>query len=207
MRIVIVGGAFNPPTLAHIELAKEAKKQVNADLAILIPSKLSYMQSWKKYQNSDIYRDDIRKEAVLACECEWLKADTCEMDGLVSGKTYDAIQYIKNKYHTVDVYFAIGSDKLEEITRWAEAKELLSSEKFIVMQRNNDDIGSIIRSNESLSEHTSSFVRCEAIEKYQNYSSTLVRKYLTSENNEEQEKVKGMVPLSVWNILKRNYVI
>lgn len=201
MKIVVVGGSFNPPTLAHISLAEEAKRKVNADLVIFVPSKASYMRTWKEYQNSDIYSDETRRQTVLACECEWLKVDTCEMDGIVSGRTYDTIQYIKEKYHTEEVYFAIGSDKLTEIQRWARAEELISSEKFIVMQRNGDDVNSIIMANSNLAKHTSSFLICDAKDKYQFFSSTLAREYLTNKDPIEREKARAILPESVWDIL------
>lgn len=201
MRIVIAGGAFNPPTLAHIVLAEEAKRKVNADLVIFVPSKASYMKTWKEYQNSDIYSDETRRLTLLACECEWLKVDTCEMDGIVSGKTYDTIWYIKEKYHTKEVYFAIGSDKLTELPRWAMADELISSEKFIVMQRNGDDVNSIIMADNNLAKHASSFFICNSKDEYQFFSSTMARKYLASKDPIEREKARTILSGPVWDIL------
>lgn len=206
-KIVVIGGTFNPPTLAHIDLAKRAKTHVNADLVILVPTKSDYMKSWKKYQNSDIYPDELRVETIKSCETEWLKIDTCEIDGVVSGKSYDTLQYIKNKYRTDDVYFAVGTDKLNEIPRWAKSTLFLSTEKFIVMQRNNDDINSIIENNKKLKRYSSAFTICPADKKYQWFSSTKVREFLSSSDLNEQEKAKKLVPESVWNVLKKYQVV
>lgn len=129
MKIVIIGGTFNPPTLAQIALAKQAKKSVSANLIIFVPTKSAYMKTWKKYQNSDIYPDEVRIKAIKSCETDLLKVDTCEIDGIVSGKSYDTVQYVKTKYGTNDVYFAIGSDKLNEITRWSQSTLFLSTKK------------------------------------------------------------------------------
>lgn len=184
-----------------LNLAAEAKKCIDADLVIFVPAKLSYMKKWKKYQNSDICSDDIRLRMIMTYECGWLKVDTCEMDGTVSGKSYDTIQYIKNKYHTQEVYFAIGSDKLTELPRWAMAEALISSEKFIVMQRNGDDVNSIIMANRNLARHASSFFICNSKDEYQFFSSTLARRYLSSKDPAEREKARKILTGPVWDIL------
>ncbi len=204
-KIVVIGGTFNPPTLAHLNLAIEAKNCVDADFVIFVPTKSSYMKNWKKYQNSDICPDDIRLRMVMTCECEWLKVDTCEIDGIVSGRTYDTIQYIKEKYHTLEVYFAIGSDKLKEIPRWANSEIFLSTEKFIVMKRNDDDIHAIMENDERLSKHINAFVICEMENVYTNCSSTFIRKCLTSKNKADLEKARQLVSKEVWDILKEDY--
>ena len=204
-KIVACGGTFNPPTLAHISLAEHIRNQLNADLVVLIPSKTSYMKSWKKYQNSDIYPEWLRLETIKSCETDWLKVDTCEMDGIVSGSSYDTVQYLKQKYETEDVYFAVGSDKLEEIPRWAKADLFLSTEKFIVMQRNNDDIKQIIETNETLSAYKNSFIICQTDETYQDFSSTKVRTLLCSDKKEDRKKAKEFVPEKTWAILKKYF--
>ena len=42
-KIVVIGGTFNPPTLAHLNLAIEAKNCVDADFFIFVPTKSSYI--------------------------------------------------------------------------------------------------------------------------------------------------------------------
>lgn len=202
MKIVIIGGTFNPPTLAHIALAKQAKKSVSADLVIFVPTKSAYMKTWKKYQNSDIYPDEVRIKAIKSCETDWLKVDTCEIDGIVSGKSYDTVQYVKTKYDTNDVYFAIGSDKLNEITRWSKSTLFLSTEKFIAMERDQDKAENIIDENVRLSKYKGNFIVCESDDTYKDYSSTKVRSLLLSGIDSEYEKAKELVPETVWRVLK-----
>lgn len=203
MTIVIIGGTFNPPTLAHIALAENAKNAVNADMVIFVPTKSAYMKSWKKYQNSDIYPDEVRVQAIKSCETEWLKVDTCEIDETVSGKSYDTVQYIKKKYNTDDVYFAVGSDKLDEIPRWSRSIQFLSTEKFIVMRRDDDDVKRIIEKNEKLHKYRNHFVICDSDEMYKDYSSSEVRALLLSGTDADIEKVKAFVSKSVWSILQK----
>ncbi len=197
--IVIIGGSFNPPTTAHIQLAKIARNRVNADFVLIVPAKTSYMQEWKQYQDSDIFKDEIRLIALKTLENEWLKIETCEIDNKVSGSTYDTINYIKGKYHSSKVYLAIGSDKLEEIPRWYNSEGLLKREKFLVVQRNNDSIESIIEENHFLRIYKSSFIYCETEDKsLQRVSSTVVRNYIEQGKLAE---VANMVPKDVYSII------
>ena len=41
-RIVVMGGSFNPPTIAHQELMKDAMKAVDAELGFFVPVSDAY---------------------------------------------------------------------------------------------------------------------------------------------------------------------
>ena len=160
------------------------------------------MMEWKKYQNSDILSDDIRMQALESLENEWLKIERCELDGNVSGTSYDTLNYIKNKYQTQRVYFAIGSDKLDEIPRWYNSEDLLRENKFIVIQRNNDDIQQLIQDSAFLKSHNESFIICdESDDSTQQISSTKVREAMDKGDYDEMRK---MVPDSVYQIITNN---
>ncbi|WP_373261885.1 nicotinate (nicotinamide) nucleotide adenylyltransferase [Hungatella hathewayi] len=200
--IVIIGGSFNPPTNAHMMLAEITKKKINASYVLFVPAKISYMMEWKKYQNSDILSDDIRMQALESLENEWLKIERCELDGVVSGTSYETLNYIKNKYQTQWVYFAIGSDKLEEIPRWYNSEQLLKENKFIVIQRNHDDIQQILKESAFLKSHKESFIICdESDDSTQQISSTRVREEMCKGDYDEIIK---MVPDSVYHIITNN---
>lgn len=200
--IVIIGGSFNPPTNAHLMLAEITKKQISANYVLFVPTKISYMMEWKKYQNSDILSDDIRVQALESMENEWLKIERCELDGIVSGTSYDTLNYIKNKYQTQRVYFAIGSDKLDEIPKWYNSEQLLNENKFIVIQRNNDDIQQLIQDSVFLKLHNESFIISdESDDSTQQISSTKVREAM---DKGDYNEIKEMVPDSVYQIITNN---
>ena len=41
--IVVMGGSFNPPTIAHLELMRAAIEAVDARLGIFLPTGLDYV--------------------------------------------------------------------------------------------------------------------------------------------------------------------
>ena len=73
MRALVYGGAFNPPTIAHIELADFARKAAGFDKVIFVPSKMRYITDDQK---KDFAFDDETRLAMLR-ECakahEWMK--------------------------------------------------------------------------------------------------------------------------------------
>lgn len=199
MRIAVIGGTFNPPTNAHIKLAKIAYEMLQADFVLLVPAKQDYMRQWKSYQNSDILSDSLRMKMLHAIEEEWLKIDTCEMDGLVSGSTYDTLEFLRSKYQTNDIFFVIGSDKLEEIPRWFRSEELLKLNQFLVLKRGDDNIKKIIHETEALSANESAFIACEVDDAYNSVSSTEIRNMLAA--GSEAEKIRELVPDKVYQLL------
>jgi len=202
--IVIVGGSFNPPTIAHIQLARIAKDRVNADYVLLVPTKISYMQKWKKYQKGDIMNDEIRVKALKSLENDWLKVDLCELNGLVSGSSIETLEYVKERYHTQNVFFAIGTDKLEEIPRWHKSKELLNNNKFLVVQRNHDSVDMLLLSNPFLALHKDAFICCDTkYDSLQEISSTRVREKI---KERDYKNIKQMVPEGVYKVLEE-YII
>lgn len=201
-KIIVIGGSFNPPTIAHMALAQITRERVHAALVLFVPTKLSYMVEWKKYQNSDILSDDIRMQSLKTLENDWIKIERCELDGIVSGTSFDTLNYIKNKYQTQQVYFAIGSDKLEEIPRWYNSEQLLKENQFVVIQRNHDNIDKILDNNQLLRSYKDSFLICQEVsESTQEISSTKVRDEIKKQN---YTKIQQMVPESVYNIIYSN---
>lgn len=201
-KIILIGGTFNPPTKAHLKLAELTKEKLNARYVIFIPSKTDYLKTWKHYSDDNILKNDIRLSLLKSLESDWLKIDTCEIEEKISGKTYDTIQYMKQKYQNSDIYFAIGSDKLFEISLWYNVRRLLEENKFIVVQRNHDDIEYIINTDSFLKQYKNSFIICDSQNDiFQDYSSTKVREYLMSQKKEDRMKAKEMIPECIWNEL------
>ena len=59
-KIVVLGGTFNPLTLAHLEIINEASKLILNSEKIMLPTNISYLHSWKKYADEQILPDSLR---------------------------------------------------------------------------------------------------------------------------------------------------
>lgn len=196
MSLILIFGVFNPITNAHIEIGKMASSLIENSQVIYIPAKTSFMQGWKEMKNNLIMDETTRIRLIE----ESLKpyhfiCETCEIEGYSDGKTYNTIQFIKNKYNTEDITVCMGDDKLIELERWYQADALLSENRFLIIHRNEDnDCLNVL--NEK---YRKNFTLFKADHKYQNVSSTQIRNAYI-ENN--LESIEDVVPESVYSYLR-----
>ena len=134
--IVVMGGSFNPPTLAHENLMKTAMNAVNADLGIFVPSSDKYVsrKMSKSKKNNQVYTEYDRAN-MLDIVCDSLVncvVDTCELGDDGRGHTYRTLCEIQRKHPDAEIYFICGADKLNIIPKWHSFEDLLTKFKVIV---------------------------------------------------------------------------
>lgn len=138
-KLIVYGGAFNPPTPAHISVIRELSS-LDGRL-VLLPSGAEFVRKWKPGQQvlPDIARLELLKKALAGAgiqnatvDCQAMAENLC---------TYDALARLKEKYSAAEAWFVIGEDKLEELPRWAHARELVSSTRFVLVNytKNGED--------------------------------------------------------------------
>lgn len=185
-KALVFGGAFNPPTIAHISLAQYAKEKAGADCVIFVPSKMSYITH---EQNKDFaFQDLIRLEMLqkIAANRPWMKVSDVEIHSAAQPRTYQTLQYFKSQGYSCRLLF--GSDKLAELeTGWKHVTNIAEEFGIACMERNEDDCCSMIQNSPFLN----SLKNIEIIEtppQYQHISSTKVRKLFLEKKYDEIEK-------------------
>ena len=53
-RIVVMGGSFNPPTLAHYKLMKEAIDALDADIGFFVPVSDAYLRRKMRHSHPPV---------------------------------------------------------------------------------------------------------------------------------------------------------
>ncbi len=177
-KLVVLGGAFNPLTLAHLEILNEASKLIDSSIKILLPANISFMHSWKKFSDDEILSQDLRLKILdkLSKENNFI-VEKCELEQ-ITNKTYESLNYLKNKYSANEIYFVCGVEKLSELNTWYRYKDLLQEFKFIVFKRNNLDPISEFNKETYLHEYRNSFYFLTPSINIEDFSSTKVRKAL-----------------------------
>lgn len=127
-KIGFFGGCFNPPTVAHIELAKKAMKAANLDKVVFIP-----MGDY--YPKVDLIPIKHRYEMLkIAIKNE----ENMEISNMQFGqkKVVYAIDSFKqiDEMYSCEKYFIMGTDNFAQIKDWKEAKKL-KKYKLIVLER------------------------------------------------------------------------
>ena len=67
-KIIVCGGSFNPPTLAHERLMRYAIEKLGADLGIFVPSSHAYVEKKMKKAHfaAAVYPEEERLEMLRA---------------------------------------------------------------------------------------------------------------------------------------------
>ena len=146
MNIVIYGGAFNPPTIAHTKIISFLWNSLGIfvrrpldNYKILIMPCYQHnfnkeMASWQhRYEMCNIMLQQL-KYVVLSPNHDIVVSDF-EMRNKLSGKTYDMVVAYKELNKKDNIFLAIGQDNADNFEKWYESEKLRSMINFIVIPR------------------------------------------------------------------------
>lgn len=177
--IVVMGGSFNPPTLAHEKLMSTAINAVNADLGIFVPSSDKYVtRKMSKVKHDNQVYSEYDREHMLNIICDSqpnFTVDVCEFGDDGRGYTYKTLCEIQKKHPDAEIYFICGADKLNIIPKWHSVDDLLTKFNIIVTARKGDNPHEQINNNIKLSKHSDKFVIVEQPNEIDEISSTEAR--------------------------------
>lgn len=128
---VVLGGSFNPPTAAHMEMMK-ILNLFNPKKIILLPNgshyKLCYQD--KKLNNFhirvELLKELIKDSKLLNCEISQIENDHQFMG------TYYTLEELNHPT------FVIGSDCLYDFPKWHHYEDLVKNNHIVVFTRNAD---------------------------------------------------------------------
>ena len=148
---IIYGGSFNPPTIAHFQIAK-------ALLARFTEAEFSFLPTNNFYEKDNLKDFHYRLE-MLAILCKKLDGRATINDFELSLDRFYGTWYTLK--HFPDSYFVIGADNLETIHNWINYPQVVVDNKFIVMPRNKIAIESIFQKNDVLKNNRQNFMIVE----------------------------------------------
>ena len=86
--IVIMGGSFNPPTLAHYMLMKYAIEALNAEYGYFVPVSDAYLRRKMRHTHPPIVLPSELRIKMLQAMCSDDKMKVCEKEiGTVEART------------------------------------------------------------------------------------------------------------------------
>lgn len=145
--MILYGGTFNPPTIAHYAVIKYLLAEYRDLPIIVLPTNDFY-----KANEVVSYAHRLRM-VTLMCQ---------EFTGRVSISEYERDhEKYEGTYLTLrhfnHPYFVIGADELKLIKTWINYELLIKENKFIVIPRGNIDAAKIIEKDEYLSSYKNHF--------------------------------------------------
>lgn len=129
-RVAILGGAFDPVTNMHKEIATYLLETGKCDLVWFLPCYISL--HGKSMTESNIRIKMLRaalldRDDMIACDYE--------IRNKLSGKTYDMMVSMIERFKHFDFKFVIGQDNAEGISNWYRGSEIIKDFNFIVIPR------------------------------------------------------------------------
>lgn len=194
--IAIYGGSFNPPTIAHENIARDILRLSDINKLIYLPVGDAYK---KKNLIESNYRYKMLKIITnkLVSEDFNVEISTLEMDTDRRLYTIESLRILKEKYKK-DLAFVMGTDNIKEFNSWSNPQSLLEEFYFIVIEREEDDVSKLIKENPLLSKYQDKFLILKDTS-YKSISSTYIR-----ENIKNTELVQSYIDKEVLSYIKKN---
>ena len=192
-------GAFNPPTAAHLELARFALEKTGAEQVVFVPSRSVYI---REQQGKDFAYTDGERLAMLRKAAEtrpWMAVCDWEMRQERQPRTYETLCHLRDEGHPAKLL--IGSDKLQEFGRkWLYTREIIREFGVVCLARGGDACGQLVRTDPYLLPLADGIVILETPEETRGVSSTEVRRRVREIRRIEKE-LEGLVPPEIRPLL------
>ena len=176
-KVLAFFGAFNPPTRAHLELARLCAGQTGRDGVIFVPSKMDYIQNdqHKDFSFSDEDRYRMLQSACMGdpslMVCDW------ELKQPHQPRTYETLCHLRDEGFSPSLL--MGSDKLPELEHgWLYVPEIVREFGIVCMSRDLQNVKSILHEDPFLHGLSGGIQVVESPAAYQTISSTRVRRIL-----------------------------
>lgn len=175
------GGSFNPVTKAHIDLAREILEKYKLDKIVFVPVGNHYI---KQGLVNEQHRYNMLKMATD--KYEKLEVSNIELNQNKNLTTLEAFNKIEDTFVGIEKYYIIGEDNLYKILSSQDSAELINNYKYIVIQRNTQEITDLICTNKETIKNKNSFTIMENVN-HKDTSSTKVRELIIEKNKEVVE--------------------
>ena len=177
-RVLAFFGAFNPPTVAHIEAACVAMTATGREGVVYVPSKSVYIrdEQGKDYAYSDRQRLEMLRRA--AASRPWMAVSDWEIEREVQPRTYETLCHLREAGYAPTL--PIGSDKLKELEHgWRHVEDIAREFGFVCTSRGADECASMIRQDPYLATLANYIEVVETPDALREVSSTAVRQRLS----------------------------
>jgi len=171
--IAVFGGSFNPPTVAHYEVAKHLLALPFVDELVLVPvgdyyNKPGMVVAEHRFNMLKIMVEKLPKTVV----------SDVEITAPVALKTVETLEILQEMQPEAEFAFVMGADNLRELPRWSQHERLVQNFKMIIFNRGDEDVSALIK--EYFSNQVDQFIIVEDFAKL-DVSATLYRENPTTE--------------------------
>ena len=132
MKIAILGGAFNPPHLGHLLVAKQILEFTGQQQVWLMPC-------WQHSFQKKLLPVQHRLKMTGLLENGNIKYSDFEVKNKLSGDTFYTLEALTKKIPNHQFSFVIGSDNLADFKKWGHWENLVQKFQILVFPRHDFD--------------------------------------------------------------------
>ncbi|MGA2758002.1 MAG: nicotinate-nucleotide adenylyltransferase [Solirubrobacteraceae bacterium] len=129
----ILGGTFNPPHLAHLVCASEARSQLGLERVVLIPTGVPPHKPMEQEPGA-AHRLEMCRLAAGAGR-GWLTVSSIEIDRAGPSYTVDTLRQIHASQPGDELTFIVGGDMAWSLPSWREPEAILGLASVAVAER------------------------------------------------------------------------
>ncbi|MEJ8545053.1 nicotinate (nicotinamide) nucleotide adenylyltransferase [Brevibacillus borstelensis] len=163
-RIGIYGSSFDPITYSHMFTAAAVASRKRLDKVFFTPC--SSKRRDKILQTNDRHRVKMLELALETCKNKTnrfgeplFEISLVELNALPGETyTYDTMEYFRKQFPEDEIFFIMGADLLEGLSRWGNAEKLVKNHKFIVMAREGYHMDDLIAKDPLLRNNDENFL-------------------------------------------------
>ena len=189
------GGSFNPPTYAHINIAKMSIEKFNLDAVYFVPVGNLY--------NKPSLIDEKYRSQMLQLVCgDKIKAENIELNRKKTLDTLQAFNLIEEKYKNdeTEIFYIMGADNFEKLPNWKDSKKLVEDYQYIIFKRDGSNLEQCIEKNQILKKNRQNFKFLD-LQQYADISSGIIRELI---KKEDYEKCKEYTDAAIVQYIKEN---
>ncbi len=169
MRLGLLGGAFNPPHVAHLVCAQEARAQLELDQVVLVPMSRAPHRTIEEDPGAEV-RAELCELA--ARDEEGLEVSRIELERSGPSYTSATLEAWRKQAPEDELVVLLGADQAAALPSWHEPETVLSLARMAVAEREGYEAARVRA-------RISALVGAEAVEFFDmprlDVSSTLVR--------------------------------
>lgn len=130
-RIGMFGGAFDPPHLAHVALARAAVEQLGLDELRVFPTG----QAWHKSRELTSAEHRLAMAQLAFGEVPRAVVDGRELRRAGPTYTVDTLRELRAEFPQAELVLVIGADQAEALHSWREAAEIIRIATISIAER------------------------------------------------------------------------
>lgn len=197
-RIVVMGGSFNPPTLAHYKLMREAIDALEADIGFFVPVSDAYLKRKMRHSHPPVVLSPELRVKMLQSMCTDNRMRVCEKEiGTIEPRTVPTLVELQEEYPDAELYFVMGADKLKLLTHLTEKRDFLKDFRVVLYSREGGAINDKLKGEGLLTPYLNHIVTLPQPEGTETISSSLIRNRMLS-----GESCQVMMWPGVWELFK-----